>query len=98
VATDLPVRITHGGHTQREFLVDVSDGGAFVRSGAPIPVGHEVELYLKAPRALLGFTLKGRVAWARKTGTATGFGVEFVDDDEGTKARLQKLLHALAQS
>ena len=24
VATDLPVRITHGGHTRREFLVDVS--------------------------------------------------------------------------
>lgn len=98
VATDLPVRISHGGHTRKEFLVDLSDGGAFIRSPSPIPIGHEVELHVKPPHALLGFTLKGRVAWQRNTGQATGFGVEFTDDDEGIRARLAKLLHTLAGS
>jgi uncharacterized protein (TIGR02266 family) len=98
LATDLPVRITHGGHTRKELLVDLSDGGAFVRSPAPIPVGHEVELHVKPPLALLGFTLKGRVAWQRNTGQATGFGVEFVDDDPATRGKLQKLLARLSAS
>jgi uncharacterized protein (TIGR02266 family) len=98
LATDLPVRITHGGYMRKEFLVDLSDGGAFVRSPDPIPVGHKIELHLKPPRALLGFTLKGRVVWTRNTGTATGFGVEFAEDESGTRARLEKLLLKLSQS
>lgn len=98
LATDLPVRITHGGHTRKEFLVDLSDGGAFIRSPDPIPVGHEVELHVRPPRALLGFTLKGRVAWQRNTGAATGFGVEFIEEDSGTRARLEKLLVRLSDS
>ena len=98
LATDLPVRITHGGHTRKEFLVDLSDGGAFVRSPSPIPVGHEVEMHVKPPHALLGFTLKGRVAWQRNTGTATGFGIEFVDDDDGNRFRLEKLLLSLSRT
>ena len=98
LATDLPVRISHGGHVRREFLVDLSDGGAFIRSPDPIPVGHEVELHVRAPHALLGFTLKGRVAWQRNTGAARGFGVEFIDEDPPTRARLDKLLVRLSGS
>ena len=98
VATDLPVRITHGGYTRKEFLVDLSDGGAFIRSPDPIPVGHEVELHVRPPKALLGFSLKGRVAWQRNTGTAPGFGVEFIADDATTRARIEKLLARLGGS
>ena len=98
LATDLPVRITHGGYTRKEFLVDLSDGGAFIRSPEPIPVGHEVELHVRPPNALLGFSLKGRVAWQRNTGTAPGFGVEFIERDAGSRARLEKLLVRLSSS
>lgn len=96
--TDLPVRITHQGQTRREFLVDLSEGGAFVRSAEPPDVGHEVELHLKPPRALLGgFSLKGRVAWQRLTGQATGFGVMFVELD-GVRSKLERLLEQLSQN
>ena len=98
LATDLRVRITHGGVTRREFLVDLSDGGAFVRSPDPIAVGQEIELHVKPPRAFLGFTLKCRVAWQRNTGSAPGFGVEFLDESLNTRPKLEKLLLKLAES
>jgi len=98
LATDLPVRITHGGYTRREFLVDLSDGGAFVRSPDPIPVGHEVELHLRPRGALMGFTLRGRVAWQRNTGQAPGFGVEFLDEGSGGRPKLEKLLLKLSST
>lgn len=97
LATHLKVRLTHAGVTRREALVDVSAGGAFVRCAEPIPdVGDEIALQLRPPRALLGFTLRGRVAWQRASGPDAGFGVEFVVPDEATRARLEKLLARLS--
>jgi uncharacterized protein (TIGR02266 family) len=98
VLADLPVRITHHGFTRKEFLVDVSSGGAFVRSMLPLNVGDTLELHLKPPRSLTGLTLKGVVAWQRLTGDAPGFGVQFVGDDPKDRARLDKLLARLNAS
>lgn len=98
LATDLPVRIRHAGQIRKELLVDLSHGGAFVRSGDPLPIGQDVELHVRPPKALLGFKLRGRVAWQRSTGTAPGFGVEFTEDDRSVRMRLEKLLLRLGQS
>src|SRR5581483_10189350 len=46
VVADLPVRITHEGVTRKEFLVDLSQGGAFVRSASPLEVGAPIELHV----------------------------------------------------
>ena len=92
IATDLKVRIVTNGHTRSEFLIDISLGGAFVRSALPLQVGTDVELHLRPPRTLLGFTLKGRVAWHRMTGKDTGYGVAFIAPDS---AKLTKLLARL---
>jgi len=52
VHTDLKVRITHGEYVRQEFLVDLSHGGAFVRSPDPLAPGEEVELK-RSPRNLV---------------------------------------------
>ncbi len=96
--TDLPVRITHGGRTRKEFLVDLSPGGAFVRSALPLQIGDPIELHLKAPRSLMGFTLTGVVAWQRQTGDAAGFGVQFSQREPKDLERLEKLLARLSAS
>jgi uncharacterized protein (TIGR02266 family) len=97
VFTDWPVRITHAGVTRKEFLVDLSQGGAFVRSATPLGVGDAVELHLKVPRTLVGgATVRGVVAWQRMTGDAAGFGVQFVEEDPRARARLDKLLLRLS--
>jgi uncharacterized protein (TIGR02266 family) len=95
VATDLPVKLIHNGRTLREHLVDLSLGGAFIRSGTPLAVGEAVEMIIRPPRTLLGLHLKGRVAWLRQTGTAVGMGVQFSDDSAEQRSRLEKLLARL---
>lgn len=92
VHTDLPVKVIHAGKVRHEHLVDLSLGGAFIRSGTPLAVGEAVELIIRPPRTLLGLHLKGRVAWLRQTGTAVGMGVQFNDDSADQRGRLEKLL------
>lgn len=96
--TDLKVRITHLGQTRREFLADLSAGGAFVRSGVPAEVGELLELHLRPPGSLSSLQLSARVAWVRSTGTEPGMGLEFVDADPKVVERLGKVLARLDRS
>ena len=96
--TDLKVRITHLGQTRREFLADLSEGGAFVRSGMPAEVGELLELHLRPPGSLTSMMLNARVAWVRATGNEPGMGLEFLDGDTKVAERLGKVLARLDRS
>lgn len=98
LSTDLKVRITHLGQTRREFLADLSQGGAFVRSGMPAEVGELLELHLRPPGALTSIVLNARVKWVRVTGTEPGMGLEFLDSDAKVLERLGKVLARLDRS
>ena len=97
VVTDLPVSLLHRGEARKEFLADLSPGGAFVRSADPLLPGEAVVLQLRPPLslALLPIKLRGRVAWVRRTGAAPGMGIEFMVEDMGAQGRLLKLLGKL---
>jgi uncharacterized protein (TIGR02266 family) len=94
---ELPVRLVHEGTTRKEFLADLSAGGAFVRTWNPLEPGELVELSVRPPRSLMSLTLKGRVAWRRTTGQHTGMGIAFEDDGHGARERVEKLLARLSQ-
>ena len=96
--TDLRVRISHLGQTRREFLADLSEGGAFVRSGMPAEVGELLELHLRPPGALTSMMLTARVAWVRSIGNEPGMGLEFLDGDTRVRERLSKVLARLDRS
>ncbi len=96
LATDLKVRITHLGQTRREFLADLSPGGAFVRSGMPAAVGQMLELHLRPPGALTSMLIHARVAWVRSTGTEPGMGLEFLGSDPKLGEKLAKILSRLS--
>lgn len=96
--TDLKIRITHLGVTRREFLADLSEGGAFVRSGMPAEVGQMLELHLRPPGSLTSMVLNARVAWVRATGNEPGMGLEFLDSDEKILERLGKVISRLDRS
>jgi uncharacterized protein (TIGR02266 family) len=98
MSTDLKVRITHLGQTRREFLADLSEGGAFVRSGMPAEIGEMLELHLRPPGALTSMVLNARVAWVRSTGNEPGMGLEFLDSDAKILERLGKVLARLDRS
>lgn len=93
---ELQVKLVHQGQVRREFLADLSPGGAFVRTWNPLPLGAEVELLVRPPLALSTLQLEATVAWARLTGAHTGMGLEF-KRDEAARERLRKLLTRLAR-
>lgn len=95
---ELPVRLVHEGTTRKEYLADLSAGGAFVRTWNPLQPGEQVELAVRPPRSLMSFSLKGRVAWTRTTGQHPGMGIAFDDDDGGARERVEKLLAKLSRS
>ena len=95
--TDLPVKISHQGKVRKEMLFDLSQGGAFIRSALPPPIGTVLEFDVRPPLSLKRLRLKGRVAWVRRTGTARGMGIEFLFDDATQAERVRKLLNRVSR-
>lgn len=96
VLTDLPVKIVHAGQVRKEFLVDISLGGAFIRSAEPLSLGEPVEMQLRAPGSLLGMKIKGRVVWTRHVDPHPGMGVMFSNESDESMLKLAKLLKQLS--
>jgi len=92
VQVQLPARVVHQGKVRNEILADVSPGGAFVRTWDPLALGEYVQLVVRPPGALLTMSLSGRVAWARKTGSHQGMGIEFLDPDGSQHQKVEKLV------
>jgi type IV pilus assembly protein PilZ len=72
------------GQLARDLVTDLSEGGLFVRTRRPLPIGTEVELQLELPAGVT--RAKGRVVWLR--GADDGMGIAFVGDLPETIRRL----------
>jgi hypothetical protein len=70
-------------------LIDLSEGGCFVATGAEFPRG--LRLTLVATVAGSDVTLAGRVAHTQP-GRGFGFEIDFDESPQGTRQRLEELL------
>ncbi len=89
----LPVRLSWANKESRETLIDLSVGGAFVRTHEAIPAGMQVGLAVRVPGALLATRLSGRVAWTRHIGAAPGIGIRF----DAVSPDMQKIVQRLME-
>ena len=96
--TELPVTLRSAGKVRKQSLADLSPGGAFVRTDAPLEVGAAVSLELRPPRALTRLRLKGRVVWTRRVGEAPGMGMIFEGLSFKQGERLRALVDRLSAS
>ncbi len=92
VQLELPIKLLHGSNSRRERLADLSYGGAFVRTWDPLDVDEVVELVVRPPSSLFSIHLKGRVAWIRRVGDASGMGIEFLDVAGTVRRDVDRLL------
>jgi CheY-like chemotaxis protein/Tfp pilus assembly protein PilZ len=83
VAVDFDLR----NAVYRHLIRDLSEGGAYIESDAPVTVGDEIELKLRALRPPRHCALRGRVV-RREPG---GFGIQFLDANEDKRAFLRGL-------
>lgn len=92
----LRVKYKQGGAVMVDTTDDISEGGAFILSDDPIPVGSRVELKLLPPGSLFGVGVKAVVAWRRDRGRR-GFGVEFLFDSDRQRKRVARLVGTLKE-
>ncbi len=84
------------------FTYNVSEGGLYVRTAAPVEPGEEVWLELWPPRSERRVRLAGRVAWRRHLGpndfatVPAGFGVELTEGLAGDLERWRSGYRAFA--
>jgi uncharacterized protein (TIGR02266 family) len=96
IEVELPVRFTHAGATSSETVMDLSLGGAFIRTLKPIGLGELLELHIRPPLALRSINLVGQVAWTNEKGRMPGMGIEFIGADDKTQHKLKKLIEQLS--
>lgn len=82
-----------------DWATNISQGGIFINTRSPLPVGTLVKLIVSLPDAAFPFDLTGRVTrvqeYANQTQLVPGMGLEFVDVDQEKLARIIKFVDRL---
>ncbi|MBW2493979.1 MAG: TIGR02266 family protein [Deltaproteobacteria bacterium] len=83
-----------------EFARNINDGGIFVETDTPQPVGTSVELEFKLPGADRPIEVIGNVVRSIETDQATpdlvaGMGIEFENLDSDVREQINKIIQRL---
>jgi uncharacterized protein (TIGR02266 family) len=77
-----------------DYLIDLSQGGLFIRTKMPFQVGDTIDFTISFPGLLEPIPLEGIVRrLATDKEENPGVGVEFVFSDEETRKTIEKLVH-----
>ena len=91
-ATHVMVRVATRDRFRSSYLKDLSEGGLFVRSDKPLPVGAEVVIDLLPPGWSEPLRLCGQVLRCEGAPGAAGMAVRFDGNEPEVLARLQQLV------
>jgi uncharacterized protein (TIGR02266 family) len=83
------------GATKLLATDDLCEGGCFLLTDEPLPIGSAVEVQLKKPGALFGVRQRATVAWRRDETDRRGVGVAFVFNSPRERERVEKIVGAL---
>lgn len=92
---------TDGGEFTSNCALDFSRVGLFVNTADVLPIGTPLRLIVSLPGLGDPFEVSGRVMRAigkgegRASGMAPGMGIEFLDVDERTQARIEEIVQTL---
>jgi uncharacterized protein (TIGR02266 family) len=93
------VRITYesaSGERIEADALDLSTGGAFVRTASPLAVGKRVALEIQVIGQPGPWAALGRVVWARERGEGAlappGMGIKLIDADDAVLAGIERLV------
>jgi len=84
-----------------DYTHNISQGGTFIRTDRPLPVGTVLSFTIQAPQLEEGIVLRGVVRWVvevaqSRSGRPAGMGIAFVydapDEREAVEMRLDQLM------
>ena len=91
--------LTHEGHTEEAFVIDLGLLGVFIERAEPLPKGDALELEMTLPGSEIPVKAGCRVAWWHEGDTPLaskslprGAGLSFIEIGEADRTRLRDLL------
>jgi uncharacterized protein (TIGR02266 family) len=96
---ELPVAYRSVGSFISDWATNISQGGIFINSRKPLPVGTVVKIIVQLPNAAFPFDLVGRVtrvtAYDNHSNLGPGMGIEFTDVDPVKREKIQAFVDQL---
>ncbi len=96
---DLPVAYRTLGGFLSDWATNISQGGIFINTRSPLPVGTTVRLMVQLPGVSFPCDLVGRVArvvaWRDDVRDPPGMAIEFTEIDRERRDRIGELVEAL---
>ena len=96
---ELPVAYRSVGSFITDWATNISQGGVFINTRKPLPVGTVVKLIIQLPGAGFPFDMSGRVTrvadWDNRHNVVPGMAIEFTDIDEAKRERIQAFVDRL---
>ncbi|HVP31112.1 MAG TPA: TIGR02266 family protein [Myxococcota bacterium] len=80
-----------------EFTANINEGGLFIETDSPAPVGTQVLLKFQLPGTEEPLKVSGRVIWTTpgSRGEVPGMGIEFEDLDPSARDRVNAVVRRL---
>jgi type IV pilus assembly protein PilZ len=80
-----------------EFTTNINEGGLFIETERPAPIGTVVSLQFRLPGSEEPIKVDGRVVWtsAERPNDVPGMGIEFEGLDHDARARINALVRGL---
>src|SRR5512137_898570 len=96
---ELAVAYRSVGSFLTDWATDISQGGMFINTRTPLPVGTDVKILIQLPMIESPIGLNGRVTRVVKlesrSRVAPGMGIQFTDLDPSRRQQLEALVERL---
>ena len=96
---EIPVAYRSVGSFLTDWATNISQGGLFINTRKPLPVGTDVKLLVQLPGAKVAFELKGKVTrvteYDNHANMVPGMGIQFTDVDEPRRRELEGFVERL---
>ena len=96
---ELPVAYRSVGSFLTDWATDISQGGMFINTRSPLPVGTDVKILIQLPTVESPIGLNGRVTRVAELDTranvVSGMGIQFTDVDPSKRKQLETLVARL---
>jgi len=99
--TKIEVMFREYGAFVKAYMLNVSNGGLFVKTEDPFPLDHPVSLRLILPSETKPLDIEGRVVWinpkGRKNSFPKGMGIQFEKMNDEARSKLDECVEKYQQ-
>ncbi|MFC1591616.1 TIGR02266 family protein [Thermodesulfobacteriota bacterium] len=96
IETNIEIMFKEKGSFIKAYMINVSNGGVFIKTENPLPLEAPVHLKMNLPGENEYMDIRGMVVWSNPKGTnnafPNGMGIQFVTVQPDDKAKIQEFV------